>query len=281
MKNNGRAENTYTARLRQLRQLARISNLRQPEEVKAVIANLKLKKSTKHKIVNSYGNFLDFLKIDWKKPTYKPDETIPFIPTEREIDQLISSCGKRMITFVQLLKETGMRSGEACLLLWTSIDTEHNTINIIPEKGSNPRIVTVSKKLIDMLLNMPHKADRIFYQHLHCYRTLFCNQRKRTAEKLKNPRLLQISFHTLRHWKGTMEYHNTKDVKHVQYILGHKHSDTTDIYINLEQASFLQNNDQWITKVSHNLDEEAQLIEAGFELVRSVNETTAIYKKRK
>ena len=78
-----------------------------------------------------------------------------------------------------------------------------------------------------------------------------------------------------------MEYHNTKDVKHVQYILGHKHSDTTDVYINLEQATFLQNNDQWITKVSHNLEEEAQLIEAGFELVRSINETTAIYKKRK
>jgi hypothetical protein len=31
----------------------------------------------------------------------------------------------------------------------------------------------------------------------------------------------------------------------------------------------------------HNFKEESQLIEGGFQLVRSINETTAIYKKRK
>ena len=68
---------------------------------------------------------------------------------------------------------------------------------------------------------------------------------------------------------------------HVKYILGHKTINCTLIYINLEQALFLQSTDEWITKVSHNLDEETELINAGFQLVRSVNETTAIYKKRK
>ena len=98
---------------------------------------------------------------------------------------------------------------------------------------------------------------------------------------MQNPRLNEISFHTFRHWKGTTEYHKTKDIKHVQYILGHKHSNTTDIYINLEQALFLQSTDEWITKVSHNLDEETELINAGFQLFRSINETTAVYKRRK
>ncbi len=51
--------------------------------------------------------------------------------------------------------------------------------------------------------------------------------------------------------------------------------------INHESALFLQNTDEWITKVSHNLDEETELITVGFTLVRSINETTAIYKKRK
>jgi integrase len=109
----------------------------------------------------------------------------------------------------------------------------------------------------------------------------FCTQRKAIAEKMNNPRLLKISFHTLRHWKGTMEYHKTKDIMHVKYVLGHKSINCTLIYINLESALFLSNTDEWISKVSHNLDEETQLIEAGFQLVRSINETTAIYKKRK
>jgi hypothetical protein len=80
-----------------------------------------------------------------------------------------------------------------------------------------------------------------------------------------------------------MEYHLTKDIKHVQYILGHKNSNTTDLYINLEQATFLTDtaNDQWTTRISHNTDEEVKLIEANFTLVRAINDTTAIYKKRK
>jgi len=281
MKNNGRAENTFTARSRQLRQLATHTNLRNPEEIKALIANQKWKKSTKHKITNSYGNFLEFLKIEWTPPTYKPEETLPFIPMEKEIDELISALGNKTAPLIQLLKETGMRGEEATLLKWTNIDTQQKTINITPAKGSNPRILPITDKTISMLNHMPKTHEKIFYQKLSVYRTAYCKQRKRTAIKLNNQRLKQIGFHTLRHWKGTTEYHNTKDIKHVQYILGHKHSDTTDIYINLEQASFLTTTDEWNTKISHNIDEETELINAGFTLVRSVNETTALYKKRK
>jgi hypothetical protein len=42
---------------------------------------------------------------------------------------------------------------------------------------------------------------------------------------------------------------------------------------------FSNNVDEWITKVAHNLEEETQLINVGYQLVRSINETTAIYKK--
>ena len=106
-------------------------------------------------------------------------------------------------------------------------------------------------------------------------------QRKTCAEKLNNPRIKEIHFHTFRHFKATMEYHNTKDILHVKKILGHKTIECTLIYIDIEQAIFLQSTDEWITKVSHDIEEETKLIEAGFQLVRSINETTAIYKKRK
>jgi hypothetical protein len=42
------------------------------------------------------------------------------------------------------------------------------------------------------------------------------------AYQLQNPRLLREHFHTLRHWKATMEYHRTKDILHVMNVLGHK-----------------------------------------------------------
>jgi hypothetical protein len=78
-----------------------------------------------------------------------------------------------------------------------------------------------------------------------------------------------------------MQYHKWRDLRVVQKLLGHKSILTTQIYENTEAALFLQSTDEWITKVSTNLQQETELINAGFQLVRSVNETTAIYKKRK
>ena len=168
------------------------------------------------------------------------------------------------------------------MLKWIDINLQQKTVNVTPEKGCNPRILPITDKLIAMLNRLPKRKDEhLFSQYTGSIRYTFEKQRTKTAQKLNNPRIQKITFHTLRHWKATMEYHITKDVKHVQYILGHKHSNTTDIYINLEQALFLTENNEWITKVSHNTEEELQLIEANFTLVRAINETTAIYKKRK
>jgi integrase len=105
-------------------------------------------------------------------------------------------------------------------------------------------------------------------------------QRKTLAKKLNNPRLQQISFHTLRHWKGTTEYHKTKDIMHVRTVLGHKCITCTLIYINLESALFLQTDEDFICKIAHNEKEEVQLIEAGFTHVNN-RDGLAFYKKRK
>ena len=106
--------------------------------------------------------------------------------------------------------------------------------------------------------------------------------RKRTAKKLGNPRLDKITFHTFRHWKGTTEYHKTKDIMHVASILGHKDIKSTQKYIVIENALYSNTfDDEWTHKVCHSIGEEGKLINAGFELVRAVNETTTIYRKRK
>ena len=88
----------------------------------------------------------------------------------------------------------------------------------------------VSQKLAAMFENLPKTyGQRIFStptQSLDHHRDHFTIQRKRIAHKLKNPRLLRITFKTLRHFKGTMEYHKTKDIIHVMQTLGHRTSRT-------------------------------------------------------
>ena len=229
----------------------------------------------------TYTNFLKSINKTWEKPTYKKEDRIPFIPTEEELNQLIASTGNTMTTLLQFLKETGVRIGEAILLKWLDLNLQQKTANITPEKGSNPRILPISDKLINMINQMPHNKETIFQTNKDLLRDYYCKQRKHISERLQNPRIKAITFHTFRHWKATMEYHKTKDIMHVKYVLGHKGINNTLIYVNIEQALFLSDTDEWITQVSHNETEELKLIEANFTLVRAINETTAIYKKRK
>ena len=102
----------------------------------------------------------------------------------------------------------------------------------------------------------------------HMYQR-FRIQRKRVAMKLANPRLESITFVTLRHWKGTMEYHKTKDVLHVKGVLGHKCIQSTMVYINLDKAYFNQSSEDFTVRVAHNVDDAYELVEAGFEYVTS------------
>ena len=119
----------------------------------------------------------------------------------------------------------------------------------------------------------------IFQPSKSMQREYMRTQRRKVAERLGNPRIKQITFHTFRHWKGTMEYHKTKDIMHVRAILGHKSINSTLVYINIEEALF-NNIDEWICKVAHTEQEAIQLIEAGFTFVNNLGEN-AFYKKRK
>ena len=166
------------------------------------------------------------------------------------------------------------------MLKWSDINTEYKTLSITPEKGSNPRIVKISDKLLDIIQKLSKRhTPYIFQPSKSMQREYMRTQRRKVAERLGNPRIKQITFHTFRHWKGTMEYHKTKDIMHVRAILGHKSINSTLVYINIEEALF-NNIDEWICKVAHTEQEAIQLIEAGFTFVNNLGEN-AFYKKRK
>jgi integrase len=148
---DGFKSSTIYSRIKKLNRLIKLCNLFNPEEVKEIIAKQSWKDSTNQTTVKILNEFYKFKKIEWKPPRYKPVERLPFIPTEQEIDQLIASVGKVMATLLQTLKETGIRIGEATQLKWTDYNEEQRTLNITPEKGSNPRILPISQKLRAML----------------------------------------------------------------------------------------------------------------------------------
>jgi len=98
--------------------------------------------------------------------------------------------------------------------------------------------------------------------------TYFRQVRKRIAHRLHNPRLKEIHFHTLRHWKATQLYHQTKDILYVKEFLGHRRLDSTLVYINLEKAIFHEGNaDKFHVKIAETPQEIKELLEVGFEYI--------------
>ncbi|MCD6445496.1 tyrosine-type recombinase/integrase [Candidatus Bathyarchaeota archaeon] len=160
------------------------------------------------------------------------------------------------------------------------LGVERRTVRISPEKGSNPRIFHISEKAVGMLNSLPRKNEYIFNPNTKALRQSFIKQRKRAAAKLNNPRLNRITFHTVRHWKGTIEYHKTKDPWHVKKILGHKSLQSTEIYINIEQALFQEETDEFHVKTASDPKEIQQLLEVGFEYVCS-KDGLLFFRKRK
>ena len=279
LRQNGVQSNTLGSYGAVLRKLAKNTDLT-PEAVKEYLAKDKeWNEATKAMTVIVYGSFLKFNNLLWQPPKYKPVDKAPFIPTEADIDQLISGSGRILATFLQFLKETGARCGEVARLKWSDIDFERKIVRITPEKGSRARLLPISRKLIDMLNNHSRQSEKVFAT-LYSLKSNFYKTRKSIAFKLQNPRLKEIGLHTFRHWKATMEYHKTKDILHVQQLLGHRDLRNTLIYINLEKALFQNADDEFHVKVAHNLDEACKLLEVGFEYIAEID-GARVFRKRK
>jgi len=77
-----------------------------------------------------------------------------------------------------------------------------------------------------------------------------------------------------------MEYHKTKDLLHVMAFLGHKKSDNTLLYVQLDQKLFNESQDEFIVKTARTPEECTKLIEVGFQLADTMG-GIHLYRKRK
>ncbi|MEM3694873.1 MAG: site-specific integrase, partial [Candidatus Bathyarchaeia archaeon] len=280
MKREGYADNTITRRVRLLKTLTRRgANILDPESVKDTIAMQdSWNPKTKELAVEAYSCLLKMLGKTWSPPRFMKVEKLPFIPTKEELDQLIAACNKKVAAFLQLLMETGMRSGEAWRLKWTDFDFTQCVVRVPPEKGGKPRQLKISEKVIAMLKGLPSwgACDKPFPGSLRHFARAFVRNRAKAASKLGNPRVNQITFHTFRHWKATTEYHRTKDLLYVKELLGHRSILSTMTYTQLVNFG----EDDFTCKVAKSIDEVKELVEAGFEYVCDY-EGLKVFRKRK
>ena len=237
------------------------ANLHDPEDVKTKIARHKWKDSVKMLATYAYDQFCVMEGIKWTKPHYKQEETILYVPDEKDLDALISSThSKRMAAYLQTLKETFADPGEILRLEWRDIKDNVVTINH-PVKGHLPGQVEVSNRLISMLNALPQTSKLVFPTSYATMHQCFLGLRKRAASKLQNPKLLDISFKSFRHWGGSMLAHYTNgNVLTIKKMLRHKSVQNTMKYIHT-----LEFKDEDFEIATATTEEEVkQLGQAGF-----------------
>jgi len=256
---------TKSAYLKLIKRLAKIgANLLDPEVVKTVIAKQSWKHGTKMLATYAYDAFAKMEKITWQPPKYTQEEALPFVPEEKELDQLIASCqSRRMAAFLQTLKETYADPEEILRLRWIDISNNVLTINN-PVKGHLPGQNEVSNKLLAMLNILPKNSERIFPTNYSTIYTCFDNVRKRAARLLQNPRLLKVSFKSFRHWGGSMIAHYTNgNVLTVKKLLRHKRVESTMKYISMIHFK----DDEFEVTTATTIEEAKQILTAGFDYV--------------
>jgi integrase/recombinase XerD len=252
-------------------------NILHPEQVKAFIAEQKWQTHSKATAATIYGIFAKYMHLQWTPPRYRYDQKIPFIPTEKEIDDLIAGTGKKTSMLLRLLKETGARLTEALRIKWTDVDLVKGTVTInSPEKNSLPRILKISPTLVSMLNALPKESDYVLNRSRNTVESNYQLQRNRLAKKLQNPRLKQIHLHTFRHFFATMLYAKTINILKVQQALGHKNLTNTQLYTHLVNFD----NDEYDVQVAETLEEAKKLGEAGYDYFVEMD-GRKLFRKRK
>jgi hypothetical protein len=101
MKTDNYSEETMEGYGRALETLAkRGADLNNPQSVKETMATQNWSEGTKQNATNAILLYYKYTGITATMPTYKRIDKIPFIPTESEIDQLISATKHQLATFL-------------------------------------------------------------------------------------------------------------------------------------------------------------------------------------
>jgi integrase len=276
------AESTVQAKIKIVRHLEKRFNLWDSDKIRDYIEKSDWGGRRKNNAGYAYADWCAWKGFPYEFQRFREEQQdIPYIPLEREIDQLIAGFGPRYSCLLQLTKESGFRLAETLTLTVSDVDFERGTVTLnSPAKNSNPRQFKMSNALNAMMrrtIGNRGLEDRIWGAKADSVRCTFTKKRAYLAQKLGNPRLGKISIKTFRHWKASMEYHRIKDILYVQRLLGHKSLKNTLVYTHLVDFS---EEDAFICKVAGNLEEFTVLLELGFEYVTDYGDKKVLRKRK-
>lgn len=169
---------------------------------------------------------------------------LPNILTDDETQRLLEApnyrypTGYRNYCMLRLASETGMRISELMNLQIENIEWNTGQLAVRNGKGGKDRILYMRPEMLNELKTL---RDRFSLGNTgNLFTTLdgkpldaayLRKMIKRMAERAGIQK--RVYFHLLRHTMATATYHDTKDIRVVQEILGHQNISTTMVYTSI------------------------------------------------
>ena len=277
MRKDGYAESTLKTTLERLKRMAKHVDLDNPEAVREYIANKNCSVGFKEGLVCCYDRYVKKNGLTWNKPKYERDDPVIKLPTIERLDRIIASCKLKHALGFTLLKETGIRPVELFKLSLKDLDLESGIVYIRTAKHGKSRSIKLKSKTLAMLTTYISKnSGELLFSDPKDMSKAFQRARNRVASKFHDPETKKIRLYDLRHFFGSMLYHNTKDILYVKDQMGHRSISSTMKYMHLVNFE----TDEWVSRVAKTVEESCSLVEAGFEYVTEMD-GVKIFRKRK
>ena len=125
------SESTVETKVKNLRRLRRRVNIWDVDSVKRFIAGSSWANNYKAILEFTYYDFCLFNGFDYKPTKYPREQKIPYVPLEKDIDELIVGFKySKYMPLIQLLKESGFRPEEAFRLTPDDFDLDSIVVTL-------------------------------------------------------------------------------------------------------------------------------------------------------
>ncbi|TYB75909.1 site-specific tyrosine recombinase/integron integrase [Bizionia myxarmorum] len=174
----------------------------------------------------------------------RKEKQLPEVLSKEDIIKIIKNTNNiKHKCIVGLLYSSGLRRSELLNLAVTDIDSKRMVVKINNAKGKKDRISILSPSLLKDLQD--------YYREYRPKTYLFEGQKgtKYSATSVVNivtnagkraGIAKKITPHMLRHSFATHLLENGTDIRHIQLLLGHSSTKTTEIYTHVANRSFMQ-----------------------------------------
>ncbi|EPR70425.1 putative tyrosine recombinase [Winogradskyella psychrotolerans RS-3] len=174
----------------------------------------------------------------------RKEKKLPEVLSKEEIIKIIANTNNlKHKCIVGLLYSSGLRRSELLNLNVTDIDSKRMVIKINNAKGNKDRISLLSPVILKDLQQYykEYRPKTYLFEGVKGGRYSATSVLTIVSKAAKKAGILKkVSPHMLRHSFATHLLENGTDIRHIQILLGHNSTKTTEIYTHVANRSFME-----------------------------------------